>query len=194
MEIEKDYLVEIKVKNNLLLRKMHERGIYTVSDLSKQTNIPPSVLGRILSLKEHVFLKNISGSGVKGDIRKPFLTLCGFFNCGLDDIYPKVHQYAPLKNNKAEREVSFEQIESIISIEEKSPELLGYIEESMGAILNKREIEVLKRRFGFEGGEETFSEIAEDLNLSHTRIRQIEKVALRKLRRPSVSQKIKQYH
>lgn len=54
--------------------------------------------------------------------------------------------------------------------------------ELMRRHLNKREQEVLRNRFGFDGHEDTLKGIADNYDLSRERIRQVETVALRKLR------------
>jgi RNA polymerase sigma factor (sigma-70 family) len=50
--------------------------------------------------------------------------------------------------------------------------------------LNPREQEVVRRRFGFDGREETLEEIGSSLNVCKDRVRQIEAKAMRKLRHP----------
>ena len=47
--------------------------------------------------------------------------------------------------------------------------------------LNQKEKDVIFRRYGFYGEEETLEEIAEDYNLTRERIRQIQNVALKKI-------------
>ncbi|MFC1965253.1 RNA polymerase sigma factor RpoD/SigA [Chloroflexota bacterium] len=60
--------------------------------------------------------------------------------------------------------------------------------------LSSRQKRVLRLRFGFENDKcLTLEEIGKELNLSRERIRQIEVAALRKLRQPSKSQKLKDY-
>ena len=55
------------------------------------------------------------------------------------------------------------------------------------ATLSPREEKVLRLRFGIgEKSDHTYAEAAKDFEVTRERIRQIEKVALRKLRRPSV--------
>ena len=60
--------------------------------------------------------------------------------------------------------------------------------------LTPREAKVLKLRFGLEDGKtRTLEEVGKEFNVTRERIRQIEAKALRKLRHPSRSKKLKDY-
>jgi RNA polymerase primary sigma factor len=60
--------------------------------------------------------------------------------------------------------------------------------------LTPRERRVLQLRFGLEDGRSrTLEEVGRDFNVTRERIRQIEAKALRKLRHPSRSRKLKDY-
>ena len=62
------------------------------------------------------------------------------------------------------------------------------------ATLTPREQKVLKLRFGLEDGRQrTLEEVGREFNVTRERIRQIEAKALRKLRHPSRSKKLKDY-
>ena len=67
------------------------------------------------------------------------------------------------------------------------------LEEVLGT-LTKREQKVLTLRFGLEDGRaRTLEEVGKEFNVTRERIRQIEAKALRKLRHPSRSRKLKDY-
>ena len=60
--------------------------------------------------------------------------------------------------------------------------------------LTPREQRVLQLRFGLEDGRSrTLEEVGKEFNVTRERIRQIEAKALRKLRHPSRSRKLKDY-
>ena len=60
--------------------------------------------------------------------------------------------------------------------------------------LTPREAKVLSLRFGLEDGNpKTLEEVGKEFNVTRERIRQIEAKALRKLRHPSRSKKLKDY-
>ena len=66
--------------------------------------------------------------------------------------------------------------------------------ERLLAPLDEREREILKLRFGLDRGEaRTLEDVGEHFNLTRERIRQIEAKALRKLRHPSRSDKLKSF-
>ena len=60
--------------------------------------------------------------------------------------------------------------------------------------LTERERKVLELRFGLRGGEiRTLEEVGEEFQVTRERIRQIEAKALKKLRHPSRSRKLRDY-
>jgi len=71
------------------------------------------------------------------------------------------------------------------------------LREQLGEVLDtltEREQKVLKLRFGLEDGRaRTLEEVGKEFNVTRERIRQIEAKALRKLRHPSRSRKLKDY-
>ncbi|MBQ4473246.1 MAG: sigma-70 family RNA polymerase sigma factor, partial [Lachnospiraceae bacterium] len=67
------------------------------------------------------------------------------------------------------------------------------LEEVLGT-LTDREPKVLRLRFGLDDGRaRTLEEVGKEFNVTRERIRQIEAKALRKLRHPSRSRKLRDY-
>ena len=70
----------------------------------------------------------------------------------------------------------------------------GYFPKEVLETLTEREQKVLRLRFGLDDGEaKTLEEVGKKFNVTRERIRQIEAKALRKLRHPSRSRKLKDY-
>ena len=71
------------------------------------------------------------------------------------------------------------------------------LKETLGNVLDSltpREEKVLRLRFGLEDGRNrTLEEVGKEFNVTRERIRQIEAKALRKLRHPSRSKKLKDF-
>ena len=66
--------------------------------------------------------------------------------------------------------------------------------EEVLATLTKREADVLRMRFGLiDGRTRTLEEVGHEFKITRERIRQIEAKALRKLRHPSRSKKLRDY-
>lgn len=59
--------------------------------------------------------------------------------------------------------------------------------------LSSKEIDILRLRYGLDGPIKTLAEVGDIFNVTRERIRQIEAKALRKLRHPSISKKIKEF-
>lgn len=73
----------------------------------------------------------------------------------------------------------------------------SFLKEQLNEVLDgltEREEKVIKLRFGLEDGKpKTLEEVGKEFNVTRERIRQIEAKALRKLRQPSRSKKLKDY-
>jgi RNA polymerase primary sigma factor len=73
-----------------------------------------------------------------------------------------------------------------------SGDLAGQLKEVLDT-LSGREAEIIRMRFGMDGREYTLEEIGEKFKVTRERVRQIEAKALRKLRHPKVSGKLKTF-
>lgn len=83
-------------------------------------------------------------------------------------------------------EVSVEEVVDMKMLKKELEEILS--------TLTERESKILKLRFGFDDGKQrTLEDIGNEFGVTRERIRQIEAKALRKLRHPSRSKKVKDY-
>ena len=101
----------------------------------------------------------------------------------------------PMGNEDNSVLVDFIPDESIASpMEETNRELLREQMQDALASLSEREREVLALRFGLEDGEtHTLEEVGARFGITRERVRQIENKALRKLRHPTFSRRLRDY-
>ena len=111
-----------------------------------------------------------------------------------DIINANVDNFKDIKEGEIENGVNIEADDLPFLKDERSVEntvITPYIVESIKQnmkSLNEKQKAVLTRRFGFDGKTpETLGEIAKKYNRSNERIRQVERIALRKLRHPMYS-------
>jgi RNA polymerase sigma factor (sigma-70 family) len=191
MKENKDYLLTVSIKNNLLLSMMKAQGIDTPAELSRRSGISKSEIGQYLRLAKSAYRPN------DGEIRSGVKRLCDFFNCLPDHIFPEEHLHNPLKTNSSSVEISMEELKSIPGLIAPNPDAVLIDAEANDALytvlstLTQKQQKVLQMRFGLDGKEHTFIEIGENLGLSASRIMQIEQKALRILRRPINSKVLK---
>ena len=149
MFTDKEYLVEIKVKNNNLARLIKNRKIKSVAELSRQSRVAIGTLHDILNLKRGAFLKS-------NKISEQVQNLAAFFNVLPEDLFPDNNFITPLEKNKTAFEISFDEIENVL-VDHSNPEAL-MIEHEEGrekssalldaiASLKPRERQVLEQRF-----------------------------------------------
>lgn len=175
----KDYVLQIKVKNGPMLRAIRARGFDTVSALSRACGIAQPTLTNFLNLKDPPI-------GLRGEIKPAVYRLAEFLRCNPMDLFPEQHYRQALKNNKAEVEVSLDEISNVegvidpLKIEDQKD--TGRVLRAMLELLPPREADVIRRRYGIDGPEQTLEEIGEARGVGRERIRQIEAKALRHLK------------
>ena len=116
----------------------------------------------------------------------------------LDDILNTLSQY--FENDDVEKGTTRIKYLDVLSCDDvtyatvEQNILREYIEDLLSE-LTERQQRVIKARFGFDDGrEKTLEEVGYEFNVTRERIRQIEAKAVRKLRHPSKSNKIKDYY
>lgn len=178
--LNKDYIVQIKIKNGPLLRAMRRRGIYTAAELGRQTGCSNTAVGGYLNLK----VSPLNREGLwKGDIER----ISEVLRTMPSDLFPAQHIKSVLKKNIAEISINAEQLVGIASSDQNLEQLVLSQEKHTDlftrlSCLDPRSRRIIEMRFGFTGLEKTYADIAALLGLSGERVRQIEQKALRKLR------------
>lgn len=183
----KDIRIEVRVKNNLLLSAMEQRGIATVAELCRQMGVPSrqSHVGDLINMKS-------PARKASGDWYPLVIKLSDFFQCMPEDLFSDPQQYNKLEKNRAYAELGFGELQQAIEQESPAtPEKRLEAKQLHTAIvrtlqkLTPREERVLRMRFGIDCEEMTLEEVGQVFNLSQERIRGIEAKALMKLRRPA---------
>ena len=196
-----DYLLKVKVQNNRIISLMRDRGIATISELSRVTKISAAVLHGLANMMASPFSHARSNKDkfTDGLWRKPVVELAEFFGVLPDEMFNEQQLRSPLKTNATEKAVKQKDILAFMPQLQELPEPdAAYIEDMKVNVLNEtlaalnpREQKVINMRYGLNGEEPNYLEtIAVAMDLSRERIRQIEGKALRKLRRPKRNEKL----
>lgn len=191
--MEKDYRLEVRVRNNVFLKTMEKNGYNSLAQISRETGIPPVTLSKIVCLKETVFSK-------KGEMRPVYRKLCEFFNCSIYELAPEKHFDEVLGVNKVVREIDYAEVSNFLLENPRTPEqliesrqLTKAIDDTMLGCLTPREERVVRLHFGLGGVEpHTLRDIAEHMGITPERVRQMERKAIRKMKHPMRTEKIRE--
>lgn len=193
----KEYNLQLKVRNNLLLERMREQGIETAADLSRASGVSQSRIGEFLNLKVSALMKK--KNPVYGEDswvpKKDVVRLCEFFGCDYTDLFPEYHLYTASEKNTFEAELTKAQLEGVC---QKDPELLlehmelPDVVANITGMLSHRERKVINLRFGLGDNEShTLTEVGDILGVTGEHVRRIQEKAMRKLRHPTRTNEIK---
>lgn len=189
----KEYKIQIRVKNNLILEKMNKKGVSSVAELSRILNISPPTLFNLINMKK---------SAIKlldGEWRDIVIRLCDFFVCTPEELFTERQKYAHGISKKeyfvAEAEVNYyleKMEENTLSLENRADQesLKQKVLPEVLSTLTPRERKVIECRFI---DDMTLEKTGNIFNVNRERIRQIEARALRKLRHESRLDKLKEF-
>lgn len=187
----KDYFIDIKVKNNLLMSRIRNAGFTSIASFSTAAGFTPATIYRALNLKLSVYNKRFK-------LNDTPVRLANFFLCEPTDLFPEEIWYESLKENKVMIEASGHEIQSLTSRTANIDQLEHLIDVENAVdkmmksknsdgdrdLLTPRERTVIQMRFS---DSMTLDEVAADVGVTSVRIRQIEMKALRKMRHPTIS-------
>lgn len=186
----KDYRVTVKVRNNNILSAAEAAGYSSMPKLAEAIGWSYQSLNDLVNMTLSPFDRN-------GKVRGHVDRLCALLNVAFDDLF-SLQQCEALAANRKTVEVDAEQMFALIN-QPVDPMLLGSDDGMADVVadvmdrLTKRESEVLRRRYGFDGVPETYEQIGLAFDVTRERIRQIEHRALRKLRHPSNTDALRQF-
>lgn len=192
---DKDYRVEVRVKNNILLKKIEETGHESVADFCRHHNLSPQKVGEYINFKCPPLNKNGTWSLVFGKLAE-------ILKCLPEDLCPPQHLKKALLKNKTSFSMDISEVAGLLvgSSEDAAPlidhvlkdEGIKIINDSLSK-LTPREERVLRMRFGLtqDGIEHSLSDVGREYDVNKERIRQIEAKALRKLKHPVYSKNLR---
>lgn len=185
----KDIRVKIGLRNNHLI-SLREALDLTQMALAKIMEIGVGLICEFECMKRSPFLKD-------GSIHPVAQKYLDFFGVCLDDLWPGDLAEIILTKPSREFNIDCQEIYCLSGFDDRGPDQHLLQREASGGIelaldsLEPREARVLRMRF-YE--EMTLAEIGEKLEVSKSRIGQIETKALQKLRHPSRARKIRIFH
>lgn len=192
-----DYRLEVKVKNNNILKRIEEAGYKTVGEFCRLNNKINwnSRIGEFINLKASPLMAN-------GDFYPQVYEMSDLLNCSPEDLFNETQLQTALETNKRTLEVNEAEMKFMLS-NMKEPLLLenqihaDRLSETIADVLKEltpREAKVIKLRFGLDGlGPQTLEEVGKVFDVSKDRIRQIESKALKKMRHPSRSKELRKW-
>ncbi len=190
-----EYRVEVKVKNNLILKRIEQAGYKTIGEFCRKNKLSGTSLGKIVNLKARPINQN-------GQFNKIIIQISEILKCSPDELFSEVQIHTELKTNKRALEVGEAEMKFMLENQGPKEKMLEDViddEQRTGAIenalnqLSPREKDIVEMRLGLDTNMSTYVEIAKKYGLSHERVRQIERKALRKLRLKSASNGLLEY-
>ncbi len=178
----KDYRVTVKVQNNRLLKAIEATGATLGGKWCAENGLAYGMVNKLVNMTRSPLMET-------GQMYPDAVRLCEVLNKLPEDLWSKEQLY-PLEKNFSDLEMDHEQVVALLPQEERSylPDFSALEREQTKALvskvistLNPQEQEVILMRFHEEL---TLYECGKRLGLTKERIRQIEKRAFRKMRKP----------
>jgi RNA polymerase sigma factor (sigma-70 family) len=188
-----DLRLELRVKNNMLWHAIFD--VYpNVAAFCRAFGLSQSIVGALINLRQSPY-------DVDGEPTLVTQKICEATGFGRDYLFPP-HLYKTLMKQKYVAELPSSALGALKASLALPPaqdddvndlELHRAVDDAL-ATLKPREAQVMRLRFGLDGGDEQMpEEIAKEVNLCRQRIYQVQAKALRKLRHPSRSRKLRSF-
>lgn len=182
---EKEFRVEVRVKNNLLYKAMERAGFYTVSAFSDACGVQQTIIGEYLNMKKAPMTS-------AGAWRASAMHMADYLRVLPEDLFPARYIQDVLAQNKIVREYSADEIATVMLATQETPERLmirsdaiAKIDNAM-SVLPPRHRAALRMCYGLDGGEPmTLDAIGKRLNVSRERVRQMILKAERIMKHPN---------
>lgn len=199
-----DLRVEVKIKNARLYEAIMANGYNSINEFCRLNNLSASCVGRYLNLKE----SPLRAKPLNGEIWRDYsLKLADLLYCSPEDLWPEQLAELTLDLNFSYQNMSVEKVQDLIEsynevtlvqipppdTQMEQSEIQKLLSNSLDK-LRPNQRRVIELRFNLTGeGEHTLKQIADKFNVTSERIRQMEAKALRILRAPSNSAKLKRH-
>jgi RNA polymerase sigma factor (sigma-70 family) len=191
----KDYFVTIIIKNGPMKRLMDKNGFKTAADLARASGVSYCTVCDYLSLRKKAMNHD-------GDWSGSIIKLSAALKCMPEEMFPPQHTKYALRKNRSSVYVNIQDISQVTSslrtVSLPADEVIMKREASEAiknvlSQLTATEQDILSRRFGLDGPEQTLDEVAKAYKITRERVRQKEAKAIRVLRHPRHSDVISPY-
>jgi RNA polymerase sigma factor (sigma-70 family) len=190
-----EYRIEVKVKNNLILKRIEQAGYKTIGEFCRKNNLRQGCLQNIVNLKAKPINQN-------GQFTKIITKISEILNCAPDDLFSDTQIHTELKTNKRAIEVGEAEMKFMLENQGQKEKMLEDVIhdeqltntiESALSRLSPREKDIIEMRLGLNTNVCLYTEIAKKYDITPSRVREIERIALRKLRHRSASNGLLEY-
>lgn len=195
-----EYKVKISIRNNLILKAIDKAGYNSVASFCRAAKIAQSPVIAMVAMREAPLTK-------AGEFSKTAKVLMEELCALPTELWTPEQLTLKLRSNTISKDVSADGMRAALGInadevlqlvDNQNPEdrvadseLATVIDEMLEG-LAPREAKVLRLRYGLGCEEHTLEETGTKFEVTRERIRQIEAKALRKLKHPSRSEKLRE--
>ena len=168
---ERDFFVQVRVKNNRIVQRMRKLGIDTFAELARLSMKRPTEVCYLVGFRASPILY--------GDWSQTALNISSALHCEPEDLWPEHLAKIRAKSGVVEFEATRTELEQI------PVQRPGFEAKDLQMLLDylpPRERKLIEARY--LNGDATFKELGKEFNVTGARMGAIEQRALRRMRRP----------